>query len=80
MSGLRWSFASYVLGTLAVSGLLSAGWDMAAKLVLVLAAVCFLVSIICAAVSCRENRGARFYLLLVGVMLVIALCCSHGVV
>lgn len=80
MSGLRWSFASYVLGTLAVSGLLSAGWDMAAKLVLVLAAVCFLVSIICAGLSCGENRGARFYLLLVGVMLVIALCCSHGAV
>ena len=69
--GLRWSFAGYVVGTLFGAGALD--FPMLARAMLLAAAVCFVVSLVCAGACIRSSKAARWYLLLVLVMIMIAL-------
>ena len=61
--GLRWSFAG--------AGALD--FPMLARAMLLAAAVCFVVSLVCAGACIRSSKAARWYLLLVLVMIMIAL-------
>lgn len=78
LAGLRWSFVGYVAGTLLAAGANSAGFPMLAGGILLLAAACFVGSIVCAAMSARKSRVALLYLALAGVMIVLALLFRNG--
>lgn len=74
LAGLRWSFAGYVVGTLFCGGGQGAlDFPMLARGMLLAAAVCFVVSLVCAGACIRSSKAARWYLLLVLVMIMIAL-------
>ena len=66
LAGLRWSFAGYV-------GAGALDFPMLARAMLLAAAVCFVVSLVCAGACIRSSKAARWYLLLVLVMIMIAL-------
>lgn len=72
LKGLRWTFAGYVGGTLAAAGAQAMEAGLPARGALVLAAVCFVASLVCAVMSVRKSRAALFYLLLAAVMVVVA--------
>lgn len=78
LAGLRWSFVGYVAGTLLAAGANSAGFPMLAGGILLLAAACFVGSIVCAAMSAWKSRVALLYLALAGVMIVLALLFGNG--
>ncbi len=73
LAGLRWSFAGYVAGTLLAAGAGALDLPMLAWAMLLAAAVCFVVSLVCAGACIRSSKAARWYLLLVLVMIMIAL-------
>ena len=73
LAGLRWSFAGYVIGTLFAAGAGALDFPMLARAMLLAAAVCFVVSLVCAGACIRSSKAARWYLLLVLVMIMIAL-------
>ena len=68
--GLRWSFAGYVVGTLFAAGAGALDFPMLARAMLLAAAVCFVVSLVCAGACIRSSKAARWYVL---VMIMIAL-------
>lgn len=73
LAGLRWSFAGYVAGTLLAAGAGALDLPMLARVMLLEAAVCFVVSLVCAGTCIRSSKAARWYLLLVLVMIMITL-------
>ena len=78
LAGLRWSFAGYVTGTLLAAGAGALDCPVLARGVLLLAAVCFAASLVCAAACVRSSKVARWYLLLVFVMMLVAVLFGRG--
>lgn len=78
LTGLRWSFGGYVVGTLLAAGAGGLDFPMLARVMLLAAAVCFVVSLVCAGARVRSSKAARWYLLLVLVMIMIAMLFGHG--
>lgn len=78
LAGLRWSFAGYVIGTLLAAGAGALDFPMLARVVLLAAAVCFVVSLVCAGACIRSSKAARWYLLLVLVMMLVAVLFGGG--
>ena len=78
LAGLRWSFGGYVVGTLFAAGVGALDLPMLARAMLLAAAVCFVVSLVCAGACVRSSKAARWYLLLVLVMIMIAMLFGHG--
>lgn len=78
LAGLRWSFAGYVTGTLLAAGAGALDFPMLARGVLLLAAVCFTGSLVCAGACIRISKVARWYLLLVLVMMLVAVLFGRG--
>ena len=68
-AGLRWSFVGYVAGTLLAAG--AAGMPL-------LAAACFVFSVVCAVLSARRSRIALLYLFLAALMIAVALLFGNG--
>ena len=69
-AGLRWSFVGYVAGTLLAAGV--------AGIILLLAAACFVFSVVCAVLSARRSRIALLYLFLAALMIAVALLFGNG--
>lgn len=78
LAGLRWSFAGYVAGTLLAAGAGALDFSVLARGLLLLAAVCFVVSLVCAGVCARSSKVARWYLVLVLVMIMAAVLFGRG--
>ena len=78
LAGLRWPFAGYVAGTLLAAGAGALDFPVLARGVLLLAAVCFVASLVCAGVCARSSKVARWYLLLVLVMIMAAVLFGRG--
>lgn len=78
LTGLRWSFAGYVAGTLLAAGAGALDLPVLARGLLLLAAVCFVASLVCAGVCARSSKVARWYLLLVLVMIMAAVLFGRG--
>lgn len=78
LAGLRWSFAGYVAGTLLAAGAAALDFPVLARGMLLAAAVCFVMSLACAGACIRSSKVARWYLLLVVVMIMIAVLFGHG--
>lgn len=78
LAGLRWSFAGYVAGTLFAAGAGALDFPMLARVMLLAAAVCFVVSLVCAGACIRSSKAARWYLLLVLVMMLVAVLFGGG--
>lgn len=78
LAGLRWSFAGYVAGTLLAAGVGALDFPMLARVMLLAAAVCFVVSLVCAGACIRSSKAARWYLLLVLVMMLVAVLFGSG--
>lgn len=78
LTGLRWSFAGYVVGTLLAAGTGALDFPVLARGLLLLAAVCFVASLVCAGVCARSSKVARWYLLLVLVMIMAAVLFGRG--
>lgn len=78
LAGLRWSFAGYVAGTLFAAGAGALDFPVLARGVLLLAAVCFAASLVCAAACVRSSKVARWYLLLVLAMMLVAVLFGRG--
>lgn len=78
LAGLRWSFAGYVAGTLLAAGAGALDFPVLARGGLLLAAVCFVASLVCAGVCARSSKVARWYLLLVLVMIMAAVLFGRG--
>lgn len=78
LAGLRWSFAGYVIGTLLAAGAGALDFPMLARGMLLAAAVCFVVSLVCAGACIRSSKVARWYLLLVLVMMMVAVLFGRG--
>lgn len=78
LAGLRWSFGGYVVGTLLAAGVGALDFPMLARVVLLAAAVCFVVSLVCAGACVRSSKAARWYLLLVLVMMLVAVLFGRG--
>lgn len=78
LAGLRWSFAGYVAGTLLAAGAGALDFPVLARGLLLLAAVCFVASLVCAGVCARSSKVARWYLLLVLVMIMAAVLFGRG--
>lgn len=78
LAGLRWSFAGYVAGTLVAAGAGALDFPMAARGMLLLAAVCFVASLVCAGACVRSSKIARWYLVLVVVMIMVAVLLRNG--
>ena len=72
-AGLRWSIVGYVAGTL-----LAAGMPLLAGIILLLAAACFVFSVVCAVLSARRSRIALLYLFLAALMIAVALLFGNG--
>lgn len=75
--GLRWSFAGYVIGTLLAAGAGALDFPLLARGMLLAAALCFVVSLVCAGACVRSSKAARWYLLLVLVMIMIVMLFGH---
>lgn len=78
LAGLRWSFAGYVAGTLLAAGAGALDFPVLARGLLLLAAVCFVASLVCAGMCARSSKVARWYLLLVLVMIMAAVLFGRG--
>lgn len=78
LAGLKWSFAGYVAGTLLAAGAGALDFPVLARGLLLLAAVCFVASLVCAGVCARSSKVARWYLLLVLVMIMAAVLFGRG--
>ncbi|WP_302014387.1 hypothetical protein [uncultured Akkermansia sp.] len=78
LTGLRWSFAGYVAGTLLAAGAGALDFPVLARGVLLLAAVCFAASLVCAGACIRSSKAARWYLLLVLAMMLVAVLFGRG--
>lgn len=78
LTGLRWSFAGYVTGTLVAAGAGALDLPVLARIMLLAAAVCFAVSLLCAGACCRSSKAARWYLLLVLVMIMVVILFGRG--
>lgn len=78
LAGLRWSFAGYVVGTLLAAGAGALDFPVLARGLLLLAAVCFVASLVCAGMCTRSSKVARWYLLLVLVMIMAAVLFGRG--
>lgn len=78
LAGLRWSFAGYVAGTFVAAGAGGLDLPLLARVVLLAAAVCFVLSLVCAGACFRRSKAARWYLLLVFVMIMVAVLFGHG--
>ena len=76
LAGLRWSFGGYVTGTLLAAG--AGALDLLAQVMLLAAAVCFAASLVCAGACFRGSKIARWYLLLVLVMIMVAVLFGNG--
>lgn len=79
LAGMRWSFAGYVAGTLLAAGAGALDLPALARVVLLAAAVCFAASLVCAGACFRSSKAARWYLLLVLVMIMVAALFGRGV-
>lgn len=78
LAGLRWSFAGYVAGILLAAGAGALDLPVLARGLLLLAAVCFVASLVCAGRCARRSKIARWYLLLVLVMIMVAVLFGRG--
>lgn len=78
LAGLRWSFVGYVAGTLLAAGAGAAGMPLLAGIILLLAAACFVFSVVCAVLSARRSRIALLYLFLAALMIAVALLFGNG--
>lgn len=76
--GLRWSFGGYVAGTLLAAAAEALDFLLLARMMLLAAAVGFATSLVCAVACFRDSRAARWYLLLVLVMIMIAVLFGNG--
>ena len=78
LAGLRWSFGGYVTGTLLAVGAGALDFPLLAQVMLLAAAVCFAASLVCAGACFRGSKIARWYLLLVLVMIMVAVLFGNG--
>lgn len=78
LAGLRWSFTGYVAGTLLAAGAGALDLPVLARGLLLLAAVCFVASLVCAGACVRSSKIARWYLVLVVVMIMVAVLLRNG--
>ena len=78
LAGLRWSFAGYVAGTLLAAGAGALDFPMLGRGMLLVAVVCFVVSLVCAGACIRNSKVARWYLFLVAVTMMVALLFRQG--
>ena len=78
LAGLRWSFGGYVTGTLLAAGAGALDFPLLAQVMLLAAAVCFAASLVCAGACFRGSKIARWYLLLVLVMIMVAILFGNG--
>lgn len=78
LAGLRWLFAGYVAATLLAAGAEALEFPVAARGILAAGALCFVVSLVCAGACLRCSKMARWYLLLVVVMIMIAVLSGQG--
>ena len=75
---MRWSFGGYVTGTLLAAGAGALDFPLLAQVMLLAAAVCFAASLVCAGACFRGSKIARWYLLLVLVMIMVAVLFGNG--
>ncbi len=78
LAGLRWSFGGYVTGTLLAAGAGALDFPLLAQVMLWAAAVFFAASLVCAGACFRGSKIARWYLLLVLVMIMVAVLFGDG--
>ena len=72
LAGLRWSFGGYVTGTLLAAGAGALDFPLLAQVMLLAA------SLVCAGACFRGSKIARWYLLLVLVMIMVAILFGNG--